>query len=203
VNLVFDLGGVVVRWDPNAIIDGVFKDESIKARVRQAVFEHADWLELDRGTLGREEAIVRASQRTEVALEEMRRLVHTVPQSLTLFPDTVDLLYRLKRQGYPLYCLSNMHFASIEYLESEHTFWDVFDGRVISCRLQLCKPEPAIYKHLLQTYALRASETVFIDDVQKNLDAAEELGIRTVRFQNAPQCERDLRALGVNIPLMS
>ena len=90
-----------------------------------------------------------------------------------------------------------MHFASIEYLESEHAFWDVFDGRVISCQLKLCKPETEIYEHLLQTYALQASATLFIDDVQKNLDAAEKLGIRTLRFENAAQCERELRALGL------
>ena len=197
MNLVFDLGGVVVRWDPDAIIAGVFPDAGTRSRIKADVFSHPDWLELDRGTLGREEAIARAAQRIGVALDEMRRLVHAVPPSLTVFPDTVDLLYRLKRQGYPLYCLSNMHFASIEYLESRHTFWEVFDGRVISCRLRLCKPEPAIYEHLLRTYALAAGETLFIDDVQKNLDAAAELGIRTLRFENAAQCERELRALGL------
>lgn len=197
MNLVFDLGGVVVRWDPDAIIAGVFSDSGVRSKVKADVFSHPDWLELDRGTLAREHAIARAAQRTGVALDEMRRLVHAVPPSLTVFPDTVDLLYRLKREGYPLYCLSNMHFASIEYLESEHTFWEVFDGRVISCRLRLCKPEPAIYQHLLQTYALAPSETLFIDDVQKNLDAAAALGIRTLRFENAAQCERELRALGL------
>jgi putative hydrolase of the HAD superfamily len=197
LNLVFDLGGVVVRWDPDAIIAGVFSDSSIHSTMKAGVFAHPDWLELDRGTLEREEAIARAALRTGVALEEIRRLLHAVPPSLTVFPDTVDLLYRLKRQGYPLYCLSNMHFASIEYIESEHMFWEVFDGCVISCRLKLCKPESAIYEHLLQTYALAASETLFIDDVQKNLDAAAELGIRTLRFENARQCERELRALGL------
>ena len=197
MNLVFDLGGVVVRWDPDAIIAGVFSDSSIHSTMKAGVFAHPDWLELDRGTLERENAIARAALRTGVALEEIRRLLHAVPPSLTVFPDTVDLLYRLKRQGYPLYCLSNMHFASIEYIESEHMFWEVFDGCVISCRLKLCKPESAIYEHLLQTYALAASETLFIDDVQKNLDAAAELGIRTLRFENARQCERELRALGL------
>jgi putative hydrolase of the HAD superfamily len=197
LTLVFDLGGVVVRWDPDAIIAGVFSDLGIRSKVRADVFSHPDWLELDRGTLEREDAIARAARRIGVAVEEMRRLLHAVPPSLTVFPDTVDLLYRLKRKGYPLYCLSNMHFASIEYLEREHTFWDVFDGRVISCRLKLCKPEAGIYEHLLQTYALAATETLFIDDVQKNLDAAAELGIRTLRFESAPQCERELRALGL------
>jgi putative hydrolase of the HAD superfamily len=197
VNLVFDLGGVVVRWDPEAIIAGVFENEAIKAKVRDAVFSHPDWLELDRGTLGRDEAIARAAKRSGVDAGEIRRLLHAVPPSLTVFPDTVDLLRRLKRKGYPLYCLSNMHFASIEYLEKTGTFWDVFDGRVISCRLQLCKPESGIYEHLLRSYGLRAEETLFIDDVQKNLDAAARLGIGTLRFENAAQCERELRALGL------
>jgi putative hydrolase of the HAD superfamily len=197
LNLVFDLGGVVVRWDPEAIIAGVFKEEDIKARVRDGVFGHPDWLELDRGTLGREDAITRAAKRTGVAPAEIKRLLHAVPPSLVVFPETVDLLHRLKRRGHPLYCLSNMHFASIEYLENTHTFWDVFDGRVISCRLELCKPESGIYEHLLKTYGLRAEDTLFIDDVQKNLDAAAKLGIKTLRFENAAQCERELRALAL------
>jgi putative hydrolase of the HAD superfamily len=197
LNLVFDLGGVVVRWDPDAIIAGVFHDEETKGKVKKGVFEDADWLELDRGTLGREDAIARAAKRTGVAEGEIKRLLHAVPPSLTVFPETVDLLRRLKRKGYPLYCLSNMHFASIEYLEHKHDFWDLFQGRVISCRLQLCKPEAGIYEHLLRTYGLEAKETIFIDDVQKNLDAAAKLGIKTLKFENAAQCERDLQRLGI------
>jgi len=197
LNLVFDLGGVVVRWDPDAIVAGVFSDPAIGARVKADVFGHADWLELDRGTLGRDEAIARAAKRSGVAVGEIKRLLHAVPPSLVVFPETVELLHRLKRKGYPLYCLSNMHFASIEYLEKTQTFWDVFDGAVISCRLQLCKPEARIYEHLLRTYKLDPTKTLFIDDVQKNLDAAAQLGIRTLRFENAAQCERGLHALGL------
>jgi putative hydrolase of the HAD superfamily len=197
LNLVFDLGGVVVRWDPEAIIAGVFEDQELRGKVKKGVFEDADWLELDRGTLGREDAIARAAKRTGVAEAAIKRLLHAVPPSLTVFPETVDLLRRLKRKGYPLYCLSNMHFASIEYLEQKHDFWDLFQGRVISCRLQLCKPEAGIYEHLLQTYNLNPSKTVFIDDVQKNLDAAAKLGIKTLKFETAAQCERDLQRMGI------
>jgi putative hydrolase of the HAD superfamily len=197
LNLIFDLGGVVVRWDPDAIIAGVFEDEGVKAKVRDAVFAHPDWLELDRGTLLREDAIRRAVQRSGIPEADITRLLHAVPPSLTVFPETVELMRRLKRKGHPLYCLSNMHFASIEHLEKTETFWDVFDGRVISCRLKLCKPEAGIYEHLLRTYGLEPTATVFIDDVQKNLDAAAKLGIRTLLFRNAAQCERELRALGV------
>jgi putative hydrolase of the HAD superfamily len=197
VNLVFDLGGVVVRWDPDAIIAGVFADPQVRTTVRAGVFGHADWLELDRGTLARQDAITRAALRTGLPKSEIEKLLLQVPPSLVAFPDTVDLLYRLKAKGHLLYCLSNMHFASIEHLEQAYEFWEVFSGAVISCRLQLCKPEAGIYTHLLQTYGLEAAETLFIDDVKANLAAAARLGIRTLKFENAGQCERDLHALGL------
>jgi putative hydrolase of the HAD superfamily len=197
LNLVFDLGGVVLRWDPDAIIAGVFSDPKTRAKVKHGVFADPDWLELDRGTLDREDAIRRAARRTGVAEPEIRKLLYAVPPSLVAFPDTVELLYRLKAKRYPLYCLSNMHLASLEHIERAHRFWDVFDGTVFSCRLNLCKPEPAIYLHLLKAFGLKANETLFMDDVQVNLDAAAQAGIRTLRFENAAQCERELRALGL------
>ena len=198
MNLIFDLGGVVVRWDPAAIIASVFDDEEFRAKVRHGVFAHPDWLELDRGTLEREEAIRRAAQRTGMAQSEIRRLLLAVPPSLTPIPDTVELLYRLQRRGYPLYCLSNMHLASIEHLEREHRFFEVFTGKVISCRLKLCKPEAAIYEQALQLNGLKAQDTVFIDDVEVNIAAAAQLGMHTIQFRDAAQCERELRSLGVS-----
>lgn len=197
MNLVFDLGGVVVRWDPDAIIAGVFSDPHLQAKARAGVFDDPDWLELDRGTLDREDAIRRAAKRTGITESEIRRLLYAVPSSLVAFPDTVDLLYRLKAKGYPLYCLSNMHRASLEHIKQAHDFWDVFNGMVFSCELNLCKPESAIYAHLLDAFGLQANDTLFMDDVQKNLDAAAKLGIRTLRFDNAAQCERELHALGL------
>ena len=197
MNVIFDLGGVVVRWDPDAIIAGVFSNEEARKKVGQAVFAHPDWIELDRGTLGRDDAIRRAALRSGIAESEIRKLLLSVPASLAPFPDTVDLLYRLKARGVPLYCLSNMHFASIEHLEREHKFFEVFSGKVISCRLNLCKPESAIYEHALKNYGLKPEDTVFIDDVEVNIAAAAKLGIGTIQFKNAAQCERELRALGV------
>lgn len=199
MNLIFDLGGVVVRWAPEAIIAGVFQDQNTRAKVREGVFSHADWLELDRGTLDREEAIRRAAQRTGMAQSEIRRLLLAVPPSLTPIPETIDLLYRLKARGYPLYCLSNMHVASIEHLEREQKFFEVFTGKVISCRLNLCKPEAAIYEQALSLNGLKATETVFIDDVDVNVAAAAQLGMHTIQFRDAAQCERELRSLGLNL----
>jgi putative hydrolase of the HAD superfamily len=93
-----------------------------------------------------------------------------------------------------------MHVASIAHLEQAYTFWDVFTGVVISCRLHLCKPEPAIYRYLLETYGLEGAHTVFIDDTEANLAAAAQFGMRTIKFENPAQCERLLHVLGCFAP---
>jgi putative hydrolase of the HAD superfamily len=196
LNIVFDLGGVVVRWEPEVIIAQVFADPVVQARVRTQIIGHADWLALDRGTLPRQDAIVRAAQRTGLPEAAVAAFLRQVPPALVAIPETVDLLYRLKGQGHTLFCLSNMHVASIDHLEQSYTFWEVFAGTVISCRLHLCKPEPAIYAYLLETYGLDGADTVFIDDTDVNLAAAAPFGIRTVKFESPTQCESQLRALG-------
>jgi len=196
LNIVFDLGGVVVRWEPETLIAEVFDDLEVRRVVHSGFVGHPDWVELDRGTLTPEDAVVRASERTGLSCSELSHFLERVPSRLIPITDTVELLYRLKAQGHSLYCLSNMHFASIEYLERVYDFFEVFTGKVISCRLNLCKPEPKIYSHLLETYGLDAADTVFIDDVEVNLTTARYMGIQIIRFENPFQCTDELRAIG-------
>jgi putative hydrolase of the HAD superfamily len=196
LNIVFDLGGVLVRWEPEALIAGVFDDPAVRNVVRSGFVGHPDWIELDRGTLAPEDAIARASERTGLSQFELADFLRRVPAELVAITDTVELLRRLKAQAHSLYCLSNMHFASIEHLERTYEFFELFDGKVISCRLNRCKPEPKIYFHLLATYGLNAADTVFIDDVEINLTTARQRGIQTIRFENPLQCAGELRAIG-------
>jgi putative hydrolase of the HAD superfamily len=196
LNIVFDLGGVVVTWKPEIIIAKVFADPAVQSKVRSEIVGHADWLALDRGTLLLQEAIVRASERTGLSVPDVAKFMRQVPPSLVAIPDTVELLYRLKANGHKLFCLSNMHITAIEYLEKVYTFWRVFEDTVISCRIHLIKPEPAIYAHLLEKHRLYGTKTVFIDDVKVNLQAAERFGIHTIQFDNPAQCESQLMMLG-------
>lgn len=196
MNIVFDLGGVVVRWEPDALIAKLFSDPLVRTAMRAEFVGHADWLALDRGTLSPRNAIERAAKRIGLPETDIEKFLQQVPPALVPIPDMINLLYRLKAYGHTLFCLSNMHVASIEYLEKTYTFWEVFEGVVVSCRLQLCKPEAAIYSYLLETYGLKANDTVFIDDSAENLTAAADLGLHVLRFENPSQCERELKALG-------
>ena len=195
MNVVFDLGGVVVRWDPASIVSAAFADPGKQAVARKEILSHPDWLELDRGTLEYEDAITRAVMRSGLTEPEVRRLLEAVPPSLAPIPETVDLLRRLGARGHRLFCLSNMGHASIDYLEQRHDFFGLFTGRVVSCRLKLCKPDARIFQYLLATHRLRAEETVFTDDVQANVDGAAKVGIRAILFKDAAQFERELAVL--------
>lgn len=196
MNIIFDLGGVVVTWKPEAIIAKVFANPVVQARVLTEIVGHADWLALDRGTLPYQDAIVRAAERTGLSVHEVAGFMRQVPPSLVAIPGTVELMYQLKARGHKLFCLSNMHIASIEHLERVYTFWEVFEGKVISCRIHLIKPEPAMYAYLLKKYRLDERETIFIDDGEVNLQAAKKFGIHTIRFESPLQCEGQLKVLG-------
>jgi putative hydrolase of the HAD superfamily len=195
LNIVFDLGGVVFNWQPDAIIRSIFEDTETQDLVRKRVIEHSDWVELDRGSIALEQAIDRGAARTGLPAEDIERLLGVVPRFLTPIEATIELIHELSSTGNRLFVLSNMHLASIAYLEQRHTFWDVFDGIVISSRIKMVKPEIQIYEHLLNRYQLKPGDTVFIDDLQENLAAASSIGIQTIRFTDAARCRRALADL--------
>ncbi len=195
MNVVFDLGGVVFHWRPDVIASRVFDDPDTQNLVKTHIFEHSDWVELDRGTMSVDQATDRGAIRSGLQRAQIRRLMDEVPQSLTLIRGTRELIRSVRAADNKLFVLSNMQFPTIAYLEEEHDIWDLFDGVVISCRIQKVKPEKEIYEHLLAEHQLRASETVFIDDMPENLTAAATLGIQTIQFVDPAQCRRDLASL--------
>jgi putative hydrolase of the HAD superfamily len=163
--------------------------------MKQQMFQHPDWLELDRGTMHESELLARLGVRTGRPAAELSGLFDAVRESLHAKPDTVALLEELYARGVPLYCLSNISSDIFKYLRERHSFWGVFRGIVISGDLKMIKPEPEIFHFLLQRYGLAAAETVFVDDNAPNIEAARALGIQTVWFKNARQCEMEIEEL--------
>ncbi len=196
MNVVFDLGGVLVAWQPVDILKKAFPDPAMREIARREIIGHDDWLEIDRGKLTMADAIPHFAAKSGIAEEIIRAFIEMVPAELVAKPETVELLHRVKAAGNAIYLLSNMPGETFEYLERTHDFWHAFDGRVVSGYIGHCKPEPAIYEHLLETFDLEPAETVFIDDVQANIDAARRHGIHGIRFESAEQVERELERLG-------
>jgi len=194
-NVIFDIGGVVLDWNPDAILAAHYSNPDERTVMRQALFEHPDWLDFDRGVHTEDDLVRRAQQRTGRAEADLRGLFDAIRLSLRPKADTLTLLRGLERRGVPLYCLSNMPASTFTHLRPLHDFWDSFRGIVISGQINLVKPEPAIFQHLLQRFGLVAEQSVFIDDSRPNVEAAATLGLDTVWFRDADQCRAELEPL--------
>jgi putative hydrolase of the HAD superfamily len=193
--IIFDLGGVVLRWNPDDILRHFYADEASRSRMKRQVFQHPDWLEMDRGVLLEHEAIQRLHERTGRPAAEMSALMQAVRDSLQPIPETLVLLEELAGQDIPLYCLSNMPATTAHYLRHRHSFWSLFRGIVISGEVRLLKPDSQIFEYISQRFGLTPNSTVFIDDHLPNIESAARLGFQTVLFGNPAECRSELRAL--------
>lgn len=193
-NVIMDLGGVMLEWNPDQLLTPLQPDPVLRRQLRSQVFSH-DWRLFDRGQLGEAELTDRLQIATGQTRDQVDQIMLAVRGALLEKTETVKLVRALQGHGYELYCLSNMPVPMYEHLRRQHTFWDVFRGVVISGEIQMMKPEPDIYLHLLERFGLRAEESVFVDDLQVNVDAAIGVGLRAIRFQDAAQCQRDLEEL--------
>lgn len=193
--LIFDLGRVIVSWDPEGIVKAV-RGAAGAAELARVLFDHPDWLEVDRGTLSLHTMARRAEARTGLSMAENLAILEAVPPSLVPNPAMLSLLAELHQRGHHLYALSNMGHASIDYLEQHCDFWRFFRGKVVSARVRMMKPEPDIYRYLLVAHDLKARDCLFIDDSAANIEAAARVGIQGILFTDASQCRHELQAFG-------
>ena len=191
-NVIFDLGGVVFDWNPDHIVSRVQPVAELQAALKEALFGHADWRMFDRGTLSESELMDRLQLRLGATRREVDTILDAVRNSLVEKPETINLLRALQAQGTPLYCLSNMPASIYAHLRQRHSFWDAFSGIVISGEVQLMKPEPEVFMHLLDAFNLRPEESVFIDDLLPNIESAKQVGLHAIWFKDAAQCRREL-----------
>jgi putative hydrolase of the HAD superfamily len=104
----------------------------------------------------------------------------------------------LKQKGLLTGILSNMGDTVLEVLLATHSWISNFDVHVWSYQLRLAKPDPAIYRHLLEKLGTQPGETLFLDDKLENIIAARELGIQAIQFSNADKLREDLVSAGLD-----
>ena len=195
-SVVFDLGGVLVDWNPRYLYRRLFQgDEAAMERFLAEVCTPAWNDEQDRGRPFAEACALLVREHPD-----HRELIEAWPARFeeTMagpIPGTVDLLAALRDRGTPLYALSNWSAETFPRAQARFPFLDWFDGVVISGALRIAKPDPAIYRHLFERHALRAEDTVFIDDAPRNVAAAAALGMRAIRFTDADALRAELIAL--------
>ncbi|WP_065979636.1 HAD family hydrolase [Pseudoalteromonas lipolytica] len=198
-NIVFDIGNVVVRWSPLEIIRLTLGETDSLEEQTKSIFHSDTWLNLNKGLITESDAKARYQEVIGLTELECERLFYYVKQTQILIYGSLELIKYCKTAGYKVFALTDNVHETVSYLKSSYTFWDLFDGAIVSAEVGLLKPQPEIYHSLLSKYDLHASETVFIDDMPHNVKGAEAIGISAIQFVSAVQCEQALKSLGVKL----
>jgi 2-haloacid dehalogenase len=195
--VIFDVGNVLLRWDPDPLIVRLAGDPETAEFVRTHVINH-DWnLQLDGGKSWAEGCAEQAA-----AFPEHAELIHAFNACWeeTLFgaiEGTVDVLERLHAGNVPLYALTNFSSEKFRLTRPKHAFFDRFRDILVSGDENMVKPDPAIYRRLLDRNGLAAERCVFIDDSAANVVAAEGVGLATVHFTSPQALAADLAEMGL------
>ena len=199
-NIIFDLGGVMVDFDPKTYLVDRFCNTEVEEQVSQLTFESEEWKLLDAGLITRSEANLRMLARAKEygRAFEVQGVLDDWMHILRPRRRMQELVRKLKSRGYCVYYLSNIP-EDVLALLMERDFKGLFDGGVASCEVKINKPDPRIYQALLDKYQLKADECIFIDDRADNIKAASLLGLGTYQMHSVGSLLRSLPTFGVTI----
>lgn len=203
--VVFDLGGVVFHWQPTELLRQVLPvrapGEAEAAHWVREIFQtfdpDGDWAQFDLGNVAPEGLAQRIAARTGLAAGEVMAVIDGLAPHMRVKDDTVALIHELKDAGHRLVYLSNMPHGLARWIEDDHPFADWFEDGIFSARVTLMKPDPSIFHALTGRLAVNDPSPVFIDDAQRNIDAAHAIGWRGVRFETAAQVRAELISHGL------
>ena len=199
-NIVFDVGNVLVPWDPAGIEARAFGAERLETPDYVSPFRgNETWLAVNRGELSLVEARPFYVGEHGFTHDDVDRLYEALFASFPLKTDTRTLMGDLEANGYRLFAITDNVHEVVAHLKEVHDFWEMFETAAVSAELGVLKPDPRIYRWLLDTAQIAAEESVFLDDVQRNVDGAKAIGMGAFVFTDAAAAREDLRSVGVQL----
>ena len=196
--VVFDIGGVLLRWDPRHLYRKLFPGDERAMEEFLANVCTVEWNERqDAGRTFAEahaELLPRHADKAHLIEAFGRRFDEMIAGPIE---GTVDILAELRDTGVPRYALTNWSAETFPPARQRFDFLSWFDGIVVSGNEGVIKPDPRIFRILLERYRIAPDEAVFIDDNPGNAAAAAALGIHGIHFRSPELLRRDLEALGL------
>jgi len=196
--VLFDLGNVLVRWDPHGAFRGVASHDDV-----EQFFADVDFPELNRRA---DAGVPWADVRTEVAASHPAHAplvdAYVARFAATLagpVPGSAEIVRELRALGLRLFGLTNWSAETYPHGPRAAPAIDLLEDVLVSGREGLVKPDPAIFERAAERFGLDPARTVFVDDAPANVDAAADLGFVALRFTAADVLRRDLRGLGVRL----
>ena len=200
-NIVFDMGNVVIRYDPVFFLDrAAISNPSDRSLILNELFHSVEWAQMDAGVLTEETAEPMILPRFPERLREtVRNMLYSWAYPRDMIPGMEELIGRLKAAGYGIYLLSNASVA-------QHVYWPLFsvsrlfDGELISCDVKVVKPCHRIYELFTEKFILKPEECLFIDDSAANVAGAIACGWKGIVFHgSAEELREKIREMDIKI----
>jgi 2-haloacid dehalogenase len=196
--IVFDFGGVLINWDPHRLFNKYFENDTQAIDNFLAEINFSAWNDSqDKGY-----PFGQAVKDLSAQFPQYTHLIHAYDEewieSITgSVPETVELLHSLKATGCRLYGLTNWSQEKFDIVRHRYEFFNIFEDIVVSGEVKLVKPDPAIFRLLLQKIDQQPEECLLVDDTLNNIQAAQKMGFFTIHFTSPSQLELELRQLGI------
>ena len=195
--IIFDFGGVLLQWDPHKLYRPFFDYPDQIDRFLEEINFYSWNAEQDRGRPFAE-GIAELSCRFPQYVNLIHAYYDHFEDSIVgPINGTVKVLRELKGAGYPLYALSNWSAETYPRVKSQYDFFDLFNKIILSGKVNLLKPDPAIFILTLQIIKHTASECLLIDDSEANILSAKKIGFQAIHFKSSIKLRNDLRLLGL------
>ncbi|HZQ20829.1 MAG TPA: HAD family phosphatase [Terriglobales bacterium] len=195
--VVFDLGGVLIDWNPRYLFRKLFQDEAEMEHFLATVCT-SDWnLQQDGGRTFAEACA--ALKREHPGSSQMidawfERFDETMAGPIA---GTVDILAELRAQEVPIYALSNWSAETFPFAQRRFEFLQWFRGIFLSAEVRLVKPDPRIFQRFWERFALLPDQIIYVDDLPRNVEAAGKLGMHAIRFTDPASLREELVQLGL------
>ena len=200
-NILFDMGNVLVTYNPEWVIRHYTEDEALIREVKNIVFHSQEWLLLDAGLIEEEKAERNWMER--LSSDKAREIAHLSflnwhLYNMKVIPGTAEMIRALKENGKDIYLLSNASMRLLSIYKEVIPAVECFSGIFYSAAHKCVKPQDIIYERFLKEYSLNPSDCFFIDDLEENISAAKAVGISGAVMKSRTAKET-AEILGLNI----
>lgn len=182
-NIIFDFGNVIMNYNPDEILNHYELRPSDHDLLRKIIFESKEWSEIDAGKITEKEATEIFIDRVPGKLKiKVKQIMATWPENVDFYEPVFNYMEKLRQDGYKIYGLSNTGMQFANFVKNSE-MGNYFDGYVFSAQEKLMKPDRRIYEKLIARYILKPEESLFIDDLKANTNAAKKLGMQAFTFK--------------------
>ncbi|MFO7573530.1 MAG: HAD family phosphatase [Bacteroidales bacterium] len=190
--IVFDIGNVLISFRPEVFHRERGVSEEKTAIYLNDIYHGLEWQMIDRGVMTIPEAIRSIAGRSSLSTQEIAGIFTLLEEILFPLSENGKLLKPLKKAGFRLYYLSNFAEEMFARVFRKNDFFSHFNGGILSASVKMLKPEPEIYHELIRKYDIIPAETLFIDDLPANIEAAGAEGFQTLYLPDHTRLREEL-----------